>query len=324
VSVSAPPPPEADAGGPYAGPEGASIVFDGRGSSGEGTLTYAWSFGDGSSGTGAQPTHTYADDGTYNVVLIVTDGRGVASAPDTAVATISNVAPSVTLNRVASAVEVGQSIAATGGFTDAGVLDGPWSWELDWGDGTMATGSAPAQSASITESRAYAAAGTYTIRLRVTDKDGGTGTAEQTVNVSAPGVPDPDVTYTDFSEYATGQVPHDWSHPYTSSSYRVEPSSGAAGGQVLYNSIGSTAYHVLRWDKVGSPADVEIEARMRVVPGSTYNESMALVVRGSSSETFYSSRLDSGSGLWTRARYNGGVSTALATMSNPFPVGTWV
>jgi hypothetical protein len=106
--------PEARIVGTYAGPEGASIVFDGRGSSGEGTLTYAWSFGDGSSGTGAQPTHTYADDGTHSVVLTVTDGRGAASAPDTAVATISNVAPSVTLGMGASAVEVGESVAATG------------------------------------------------------------------------------------------------------------------------------------------------------------------------------------------------------------------
>jgi PKD repeat protein len=326
VTVSAPPAPpapEADAGGPYAGQEGAAIVFDGRGSSGEGTLTYAWSFGDGKTGTGARPTHTYEDNGTYSVILIVTAGN-VQSAPDTTVATISNVAPTVTLDLDASAVQVGESVAATGSFTDPGVLDAPWSWELDWGDGTKETGSAAAQSEPIAGSHAYAAAGTYTVRLRVTDRDGGTGTAERPVTVSAPSGPDPDVSYTDFSEYATGQRPHDWSQPYTTSSYRVEASSGAAGGRVLYNSISTTAYHALRWDAVGTPVDVEIEALIRVGPGSAYNESMALVVRGSGSETFYSSRLDSGSGLWTLARYNGGVSSALAVTSNPFPAGTWV
>lgn len=37
-------------------------------------LTYSWTFGDNSSGNGAQPTHTYASAGTYNVTLTVSDG----------------------------------------------------------------------------------------------------------------------------------------------------------------------------------------------------------------------------------------------------------
>jgi PKD repeat protein len=43
----------ADAGGPYADTLGASIAFDGSGSSG--ATSYAWDFGDSSSGTGATP-----------------------------------------------------------------------------------------------------------------------------------------------------------------------------------------------------------------------------------------------------------------------------
>jgi PKD repeat protein len=41
-----------------------------------GTLTYAWDFGDGQSGNGISPTHTYAAMGTYNVTVTVTDNRG--------------------------------------------------------------------------------------------------------------------------------------------------------------------------------------------------------------------------------------------------------
>src|SRR5262245_45985797 len=33
--------------------------------SGTGAATYAWDFGDGSTGTGADPSHTYAAQGTY-------------------------------------------------------------------------------------------------------------------------------------------------------------------------------------------------------------------------------------------------------------------
>ena len=55
--------------------EGRIVSFDGTGSfdwDGD-TLTYLWEFGDGSSATGDRPTHMYADDGVYQVVLTVDD-----------------------------------------------------------------------------------------------------------------------------------------------------------------------------------------------------------------------------------------------------------
>jgi PKD repeat protein len=195
--------PEADAGGPYAGQEGSPIQFDGGGSSGSGVLTYAWSFGDGSTGTGQNPTHTYADDGLYTVVLTVTDAAGVVSGPDTAVVTVSNVAPAVSLELDADSVLVGEDVSATGSFADPGVLDAPWQWELDWGDGTTETGSVSSASAAITGRHAYAAAGTYTVRLTVTDKDGGTGTAERIVRVSEPPVPAVPVRIVTFGDSNT-------------------------------------------------------------------------------------------------------------------------
>lgn len=39
-------------------------------------LTYAWDFGDGNFGTGANPTHTYNTSGAYSVTLSVTDNVG--------------------------------------------------------------------------------------------------------------------------------------------------------------------------------------------------------------------------------------------------------
>jgi chitodextrinase len=68
-------PPTCDAGGPYAGPANAPIQFDGTGSSDpDGTIvSYAWDFGDGATGSGATPTHTYTQFGLYTVTLCVTD-----------------------------------------------------------------------------------------------------------------------------------------------------------------------------------------------------------------------------------------------------------
>jgi PKD repeat protein len=70
-------PPLANAGGPYTAGVGLPITFDGRASSdpdGD-ELEYEWDFGDGTGAEGVQPTHVYANAGTYLVSLRVSDGE---------------------------------------------------------------------------------------------------------------------------------------------------------------------------------------------------------------------------------------------------------
>ena len=43
------------------------------------TLTYAWSFGDGTTGTGRTASHTYRTSGTYTITLTVTDTNGTGT-----------------------------------------------------------------------------------------------------------------------------------------------------------------------------------------------------------------------------------------------------
>src|SRR5256885_5282891 len=45
--------------------------------------SYAWTFGDGQSASGATPMHLYTTPGTYTVTLTVTDARGAVSQPVT-------------------------------------------------------------------------------------------------------------------------------------------------------------------------------------------------------------------------------------------------
>lgn len=82
--------PVAKAGGPY-NTETGVIAFDGSASSDSDgdALTYAWQFGDGGTSSNVKGTHTYVNPGPYTVTLIVTDSKGLASAPDSAAVTVA-------------------------------------------------------------------------------------------------------------------------------------------------------------------------------------------------------------------------------------------
>ena len=76
--------PVADPNGPYTGTEGVAVDFDGSASFDPdgGVITqYDWDFGDGNTGIGVAPSHTYTADGSYTVTLTVVDDEGAVSAP---------------------------------------------------------------------------------------------------------------------------------------------------------------------------------------------------------------------------------------------------
>ena len=77
----------AHAGDSVSGKVRRDITFDGTGSSDpDGSVAnYAWSFGDGNTGTGPNPTHSYAAAGKYFVALTVTDNDGATSSDATLV-----------------------------------------------------------------------------------------------------------------------------------------------------------------------------------------------------------------------------------------------
>jgi PKD repeat protein len=182
VSVLQNSPPVADAGGPYTGEEGSEATCDGTGSSdpdGD-SLTYAWDFGDGNTGSGSAASHTYADNGVYTVSLTVTDPDGAASTQSTT-ATIANVAPAVgRIEAPGDPVQLGTGdVRAMADFVDLGEAD-THTAAWNWGDGATAPGTVDEAlgSGSVDDCHAYTQAGIYTITLTVTDDDGDSGQSE--------------------------------------------------------------------------------------------------------------------------------------------------
>ncbi|HEY2804854.1 MAG TPA: DNA/RNA non-specific endonuclease [Gemmatimonadales bacterium] len=166
-------------GGPYSGVEGTAVAFNGAGSSDPDAgdvITWAWDFGDGTSGVGAIPSHTYADNGSYTVTLTVTDKYGASSAATT-LATIANANPAITsISLLAIPHQVATPVSATVTFTDAGIND-THQTSFAWGDGSNDVVTGEGSSAA---SHSYSAAGLYFVTVTVTDKDGGSTTATST------------------------------------------------------------------------------------------------------------------------------------------------
>ncbi|HEX2092168.1 MAG TPA: DNA/RNA non-specific endonuclease [Longimicrobiaceae bacterium] len=176
-------PPVATTDGPYTGIEGSPVQFSAAASSdpdGD-ALTYAWDFGDGATGTGATPTHTYADNGNYIVRVTVTDPYGAESTATTSVMVV-NVAPTVPAFAGATLLP-GETYTASGSFADPG--SDSWTATVNYGDGSGAQPLALAGKA-FSLSHTYAAAGTYTVTVTVADDDGDSTARTATVTVQTP------------------------------------------------------------------------------------------------------------------------------------------
>jgi uncharacterized protein (DUF2141 family) len=173
-------PPTADAGGPYSVDEGSTIVLDGTGSSDPdgNPLTYlwepesqppAWFLDDHGL---AAPTFEARDNMAVNLTLNVYDQVEALTDSDGATVTVNNVAPTVNAG-LDQSITSNDDFNFSGTFSDPGIVDNPWSFTIDWGDGSADTqGVKNSQNSAIMASHSYCAAGSYTVSLSVTDKDG--------------------------------------------------------------------------------------------------------------------------------------------------------
>ncbi|MEZ5334636.1 MAG: S-layer protein domain-containing protein [Methanolobus sp.] len=201
---------------PESGEAPLSVDFDA--SSSINATDFSWDFGDGNSGSGAAPTHTYNSAGNYTVVLTATNSTTNETGNYQQSVNVSETV--VTYTPVADfSYEIdGFTVDFTEETTDA---DG-WSW--DFGDNESSTNMNP--------SHTYAAYGEYTVVLTATNSTSGTNdTYSESINVSeAPITPVADFSYdiddltVDFTDESTDADEWSWDFGDNESSTNMNPS----------------------------------------------------------------------------------------------------
>jgi tripartite motif-containing protein 71 len=126
--------------------------------------SWRWSFGDGSVKTSQNPAHTYSKAGSYTVKLTVTNTAG------------SNTTTKTNYIKVIGKPIAAFSATPTSGkaplsvkFTDKST-GSPTSWRWSFGDGSVKTSQNPAHT--------YSKAGSYTVKLTITNVAGSTTTTK--------------------------------------------------------------------------------------------------------------------------------------------------
>jgi gliding motility-associated-like protein len=125
--------------------------------------SYAWSFGDGSNSSSSDPSHTYADTGTYTIMLIANPGACADTAFQSVTLHIPPVASFADLPGCDFSID----------FLNA--TPGAVSYAWDFGDGTTSSFASP--------SHTYATDGNYTVTLIATDVFGCSDTVSAQVAV---------------------------------------------------------------------------------------------------------------------------------------------
>ena len=139
--------------------------------------TFAWDFGDSTTGSGASVSHPWLTPGTFTVSLVVDDGDGGTASGSLGV-TITNPGPTISLAPAPSGIlEAGfETLTATA----SDVLGAPVTLSWDWGDGSAASVGLGLTSAG----HAWPDDGPWTVTVTATDVFGASATATVEVPVA--------------------------------------------------------------------------------------------------------------------------------------------
>jgi PKD repeat protein len=174
-----------------------TVFFNAAGSTpgaGHSIASYSWNFGDGGSASGVGVSHSYGVIGAYVVQLTVTDetGQSTTSAGTTVTVALVPPVPPVPPVPIFTVSPTNPSFAvppvffnAAASTTPSGAAINVYRW--DFGDGTIITGPpaglAPGGGTFQAPHHMYPSQGTRNVTLTVSDTNGLSATATQTVTV---------------------------------------------------------------------------------------------------------------------------------------------
>jgi len=141
-------------------PNTLTVHFNSTSTSEHGIVSYQWFFGDGQQGDGQNPNHTYAEAGTYNVCLVITDEVGCIdeTCHMVTVAPVSNnCQANFSWEQIPNTLTVHFNNTST---SEHDIVSYQWFF----GDGQQGDGQNP--------NHTYAEAGTYNVCLVITDAVG--------------------------------------------------------------------------------------------------------------------------------------------------------
>ncbi len=216
---------------------------------GGGTLSYAWDFGDGTTSTAANPSHTYTSSGveTFTARLTVSNSNG-GSSTSTVPVTVGSDLPEPTINLPAEGTPIkpGQTMAYSGTATDhedGTVPPSSLEWKVLLHHNTHVhtfVGGTGASGSFVAENHGSIGSFSYEIILTATDSSGLQGSTSVHVPVISDDSPPTAPTGLTATAAGSGRVTLDWS-PATDdigiTGYRVERCAGA--GCTNFAEVGS-------------------------------------------------------------------------------------
>jgi PKD repeat protein len=159
-------------------------------------VSYSWNFGDDSTGSGRQATHSFSTPGTFAVTLTVTDQYNRSASTTQTVDVAGGTGPTASFLTSPSNPLVGDFVNfnASASIATPGRTIRTYAW--DFGDGTQKTTTTP-----IT-THDFVTAGTFAVTLVVTDDVGRQGVVTNSVTVSTD-APTADFTFSQLPPNTT-------------------------------------------------------------------------------------------------------------------------
>jgi hypothetical protein len=235
----------------YSGAEGSAIDFSATVQDACGADDVVWKFSDGSTEYGPTAHKAFADNGSYTGNVTAIDARGNKTVKNFNV-NVTNQAP-VANAGLATVADWGRPVAFSGQATDPGSTDlGSLAYTWSFGDGS------PSATGSKNAVHSYGAPGPYTATLNVTDKDGGSNSANRSVTITKR---DATLTYTGTTLGAPNKVVP------LSATLSDEYGQPVVGRKVTFN-VGTQTIDA--WTNSSGVASVSLKLTLKV---GTYNVS---------------------------------------------------